>query len=56
MWYVLGMSEDNRTLWDQRKEDSAAYKKGVREGWDQAAWTALAICVAVFFIIQLFPD
>ncbi len=56
MWYVFGMSEENRTLWDQRKEDSAAYKKGVREGWDQAVWMVVGVAVVVALIASYFPS
>lgn len=54
--YLSRMEEKNRTLWDKRKDETAEYKKGVREGWDQAMWAVIALCVLVYFLVQWFPD
>lgn len=50
------MSDDERTLWDQRKDTRDAYQKGVREGWDQAIWVGIAVCVIVYCLVSFFPD
>lgn len=37
------------------RRDAEAYKRGLREGWDQALWAMLALGVIVFFVVSYFP-
>lgn len=45
--YCADMKDENRSLLDERREDRAAYKKGVREGWDQAVWLIIGIAACI---------
>ena len=56
MWYCSGMSEDKRTLWDQRKDTREAYNKGVSEGRDQIVWIVIGVAVVVAIIASYFPS
>lgn len=38
------------TLLDERKEDREAYKKGVRDGIDQAVWLAVGVAVIIILV------
>lgn len=53
---VALMSDNERTLWDQRKDTREAYRKGIREGWDQARWAGIGVCVILYFVVSYFPD
>lgn len=44
------MSDDKPTLFEERKLERDAYKKGVREGWDQAFWLIFAIVVIIIVV------
>jgi hypothetical protein len=49
--YAWGMKEIDRVDRAKERADESAYKKGLREGFDQAAWffTLLFICLVWFF-------
>jgi hypothetical protein len=48
------MSDIERVRRAKDRADSSAYKQGLREGWDQAAWAFFAICIFVFVLLRTF--
>ncbi len=54
-WYCVPMESREQSLWDERKETRDAYKKGVREGWDQALWGVFGVGFVIFALTRYFP-
>lgn len=48
--------EKDPTLWDKRKESRDLYQKGVKEGFNQGMWAAIAIAICAYFLISILPS
>lgn len=46
------MSDLDRVHRAKSKRDGSAFKKGIREGWDQAMWFVFGLLMIVIFIDQ----
>lgn len=40
----------------REERNDAAYKRGVKEGFDQGAWMMLGVLVAVYLLVTQGPD
>lgn len=49
------MSDLERVTRAKIERDDSAYKKGVREGFDQALWFLVGLAIFIYWLAQWFP-
>lgn len=50
------MSDLERVTRAKSERDESAYKRGIKEGFDQAKWLAIGLLILILWLISLFPE